>query len=243
MPSIARRQFATYTTDFGTEYDNYQFKIRQDKGEVISTYIDAENQVCSGGNLFKPRVIVAEYPDRSTIRYPVNNSTQAAIRQAATEALNDGAVCVHLDGESWAVVPPSILNDAEGNRQAYEIPAGPALKQVGRYDYTSDLLGPVQGRYIFEINPLAVSQAVLSCLANPEEGSFPCAITNLITARSLSIIANNANGGLIVRKTMPETAGADVVTCGENLLAAGFCVRYKGESARNLQVLIPDLNP
>jgi hypothetical protein len=244
MPNITRRQ-VRYVNDFGVAIDEFQFKIRQDKGGVISTYEDSTSTVCSGaGNLFKPRTIIAEYADRSTIRYPVPEPTIPSVRQTATEALADGAVCVHLDGESWSVVPNSILNDAPGNRIAYTIPDRAAIKEVGRFSYNSDVLGPIEARYSFEVEPLPISQAVLSCLGGaPEAGSFPCSLARVLTTRGLVVIANNVNGGQIVRKAATSSVGAEQRNCGENLLGVGYCVRYKGESARNLQILVPDINP
>lgn len=238
MPNIAIRQIDAYTTDLGTTIENLRFKIRIDKADAPIPYSVSNTGICSGGgSLFSPRALIAEYPDRSKIRFPMATPNNINLFASVALLIADGAVCVHLEGEKWTQLPSNIVGGIP-TRTEYALPTtGVTAIETGIYDYNSDILGAVTPRYKLEVNPLAVSQAVLSCLANAQEGSFPCTINNVITPRALTVIAAKQGGGQIVRKTNPQNTGQDVIDCAANLYQAGFCVSYKGESIRNVQAL------
>lgn len=236
MANLVNGRFATYTTDLGTTVDNLGFKIRRDKLGV-SGGIEAPAGVCLGlSRLFKPRALIGEYPDRSKIRYIVPNFTTLVAQIQVIIA--DGAVCVHLDGESWSFIPNTFLGNTAPNPATYAPQApGVTLIETGSYDYTSDSLGETKGRYKMETIPAELFTAAKNCLANPVVGTAPCTISGQTTPRAISVVANRTGGGTFVRKTYPQTRGAAVVTCATAMLGVGICVRYKGESTRNIHLL------
>lgn len=242
MANLTTGLIPNYTTDLGTAVENLTFKIRADKLGVTG-FAQAPQGVCAGtGRIFNPRALIGEYPDKSKIRYPVANFLTLAAQ--VQTILLDGAVCVHLDGESWAFIPPNFLNNADPTRTAYAPqPAGVTQIETGSYDYTSDVIGEVTAQYKMEMLPAPLFNAAKGCLANPVIGTTPCTLTGQISPRHLTVIANREGGGTFARKTFPETRGDDVLDCGESLLGVGLCVRYKGESVRNVQILTQNQNP
>lgn len=237
MANITTREMAVYATDLGTTIDNFGFKIRTDKADGPLTY-QPRAAVCSGGGgLVKPRALVAEYTDGSKIRYPIPQPNSTLIFAATAVLIGDGAVCVHLEGEEWTQIPPNIVGVTSVTRTAYDVPTGFTEIETGSYDYLSDGLGSVNPRYKMESNPPAIFQAAKACLSTPIVGTFPCAINTVIKPRELSVVANKTGGGLIVRKTHPASVGNDVFACAASLFTVGFCVKYKGESIRNIQAI------
>lgn len=241
MPTMVVCEIPTYLDDLGNSYSNLRFKIRADKQGVSGFDVAVGNNVCGGGgSLFQFRAVVAQYPDGSTIRYPVSVPASAGVRSISDAAIADGAICTHLDGEKWSFIPPSLVGGSP-NRSSFVVPTGFADKEVGEADYTSDVFaGSVAIRYAIELRPTAIADAVRGCLANPVPGeSLGCTTGSQITARYLQVEARNSAGGAIVRKTKPQNVGDDVGLCAAALYAVGHCVRYKGESARNVNLLLP----
>jgi hypothetical protein len=237
MPNIAVREMAAYATDLGTTIENFGFKIRADKADGPLNYTLRASSCSGGGSLVKPRALVAEYADGSKIRYPIPQPNSTLIFAATAVLIGDGAVCVHLEGEEWTQIPPNIVGVTAVTRTAYDLPTGFTEIQTGSFLYLSDGLGAVNPRYKMEQNPPAIFQAAKGCLSQPVVGTFPCAINNVIKPRELSVVANKNGGGLIVRKTHPASVGNDVFTCAASLFNVGFCVKYKGESIRNIQAI------
>lgn len=238
MVAILVGNIPVYQSDTGVDVENLRFKIRSDKLEV-SGYPEAEGVICSGAaSLFKHRHIQAQYADRSVIRYPAG--TIADIPNVAQSAINDGAVCVHLEGEEWTFIPPSFMpGDPEPNYVEYPVDAGVAQIETGVANYTSDILGGIRVKYKIELLPNQILTAVRQCLVDPEIGTFPCTAGSQIKPRHLTVRARREGNRQIARKTIPEQAGGeDILNCAAQLLATGYCVSYKGESARNLQVLL-----
>lgn len=237
MVKMTTGQIDTYTDDLGRAVPNYRFKIREDKLDV-SGFNAAPDGICLGGSgVFKHRHLLAEYPDGSAIQYPVANFL-ALVGQVVT-IIADGANCVHLIGERWSFIPPNLLGGAAPTRTVYaEQPDGKTQIETGTYDYTSDVLGAVTARYKMETNPDPIFQAVRGCLANPIAGATPCTITGQITPRFTTVIANRDGGKQYTRKTSPQERGAPIIACGTALLGVGLCVRYEGESVRNIQNLV-----
>jgi hypothetical protein len=238
MPNIAVGEIPVYGTDLGTAVPNLRFKIRQDM-LTFSGFPAAQNNVCgAGGGLFTPRAIKVDLTDGSSIRFPVDNPANIVAEIQQLRGLPDFA-CAHLEGEEWRFVPPGFVGATGGNNTPYTLPAGATNILTGSADYDSDVLGPTNIRFKIEEAPLDISTRAFNCLANPVVGSQPCSPSAGIRPRELIVEAINSNGGSIVRKTKPETWGGDVVTCALSLYQAGLCVRYKGESARNVHLLVP----
>jgi hypothetical protein len=239
MPNIDTRQLAVYTTDLGTAVPNLRFKIRADYGPVIPGYDPAPNSACgAGGGLFTPRAIKVDFDDGSSIRFPVANPSNIALFIQQLRTNLPGFACAHLEGERWRFIPPAAVGAPGGNNTGYDIPAGVTDVRVGSADYTSDLIGPTNIRYRFEGNPVPIAAEVFNCLANPVQGTQPCSPSAGIQPRELTVEAINNNGGSIVRKTKPQDWGGDVVACAARLYGVGLCVRYRGESARNVHLLV-----
>ena len=240
MPNIGVAELAVYTTDLGTAVPNLRFKIRDDMIPVIPFYTRAQNNVCgAGGGLFTPRAIKVDFTDGGSIRFPVANPTNIPlfIQQLRTN-LSATFACAHLEGERWRFIPPAAVGAPGGNNTGYDIPIGVTDVRVGSADYNSDLIGPTNIRYKFEGNPVPIAAEVLNCFANPVQGTQPCSPSAGIQPRELTVEAINNNGGSIVRKTKPEDWGGDVVDCAARLYGVGLCVRYRGESARNVHLLV-----
>lgn len=238
MVAILVGNIPVYQSDLGTDVENLRFKIRDDK-LATSGYPEADGVVCSGAaGLFKHRYLQAEYPDRSVIRYPAG--TILDIPTVAQDAINDGAVCVHLEGEEWTFIPPSFMpGNPEPNYVEYPVDAGVAQVETGVTNYTSDLLGGIRVKYKVELFPNQILTAIKQCLTDPEIGTFPCTAGSQIKPRHLTVRARREGNRQIARKTLPaEAGGADILLCAAQLLATGYCVSYKGESARNVQVLL-----
>lgn len=237
MVKMTTGQIDTYTDDLGRAVPNYRFKIREDKLPV-SGFNAAPDGICLGGSgVFKHRHLLAEYPDGSAIQYPVANFLTLAAQLAVI--IGDGANCVHLVGESWSFIPPNLLGGAAPTRTEYpEQPDGKTQIETGTFEYTSDVLGAVTARYKMETDPDAIFQAVKGCLANPIAGTTPCTITGQIQPRSAVVIANRVGGKQYARKTSPQGRGAPIIDCGTALLGVGLCVRYQGESVRNIQNIV-----
>ena len=151
MVAISVGVIPNYVSDPGLAYPNLRFKIRSDKLGLLG-YQPAPDNICSGGgSLFKHRYVLAEYPDRSKIRYPVPVPDGAEFVAAA--AIADGAVCVHLEGEEWTFIPPQFAGVAGGNFVEYPIDDGPAQIDSGVIDYISDLLGEIKVKFKVELLP------------------------------------------------------------------------------------------
>lgn len=231
-------EIPVYSDDLGRAVPNYRFKIRGDKLPVTGFPVATVASCGAGGGLFTSRGAIAEYPDGSTIKYPIDNPNNSiTVIQAAVA---DGAVCVHLEGERWSFIPPSFAGAAGGNQAPQVVNVGFADKETGLFTYNSNVAGAgLNTRYAIEISPDAISNAVRSCLTAPVPGTFPCSLNGLVKPRHLTVLVNKLGGGQIARQAKVSDWGIPVRTCAAALYAVGFCVKYQGESIRNAHLILP----
>ena len=242
MAPIQPLQLETYTTDLGFAYGDVKFKLKRGRGELnvdngCGTYLPSVRGVCASPNrFFKMRALIVTMVDGEKVRLPISTVDRIV---ACVQALkgNEDVACIDLDGEEWGVIPPT-LGGYTTNNTVYQLPTGSKSEKFnGAYDYTSDVLGLSVDKYAIEQNPESISLQLLECLANRREKDR-CILTAGVRARHIVVIANGSNNSAIVRKGKVSTL-ADVLTCVQGLTDRVLCIGYKGESIKNVDLLVP----
>lgn len=250
MAPIDSKVMPNYKSDLGFDYKNIGFKLkagRANLGAGCGAYTDKTNSFCPSPNLFKPRAIICTFVDGERVRFPVSDpSLITSCIQVLKKNVN--IVCMDLDGESWGVVPPTLGKYTPTNT-AYLLPTGKRSDKVtGSYDYTSDVLGLVGDKYAIERDPEPISTALLGCLENKRDKD-KCVLNAGVKARYVIVTANgqtqidNGGGGTVVTPTTIIRKGKvskteDIINCITAAGNVGLCVGYKGESIRNVHLLV-----
>lgn len=240
MAPIESLIMPTYVSDFAGEFTDVKFKLkrgRSDLGQDCGNYAAPINQVCSSSaRLFSARALIVTFQDGEKVRFPVSDPANITACATALKAA-DGVACIDLDGEEWGVIPPTVGNYTS-NSDAYELTLGQKSEKInGSYDYTSDVLGTVGDKFAIEQEPIELSGSFMDCIANPRDKD-KCVITVGVKARHIKIIANGLDGSSIVRKGKVSLIG-NIPTCIQAMSDKVLCVGYKGESIKNLHLLLP----
>ena len=242
------KMMATYTTDFGSTANNVAVKLTTEAPIPTGFYADRPTGIncSSAGSLYTPRRLVATF-DFGIHEYPVDSIANIPARVTALEAA--GAICIDLVGEKWVNVPSTLITNPNfistpyptGDGSDNTAVDGTNDKQVGSYDYTSDLtaLGTVSLRYNIETRPSAVATAQLSCLANAVQGeaSF-CSASVLGIKPRYFVIKAAVDGGRTMSRQAKVSDNTDLATCGGDLSSVAFCLGYQGESIKGIHNLI-----
>lgn len=236
MPNIVTRQL-TYTSELTGAVSDIAFKIRADKagGLPVLIYDTPTANVCGGAAAFKPRALITQYSDGSTIRYPV--PTQADIRGILTFLATDPTVvCVHLDGEKWNVVP------GVGSDTSYSIPSGFGDKLSGVMTYASDVaLGNINVRVAIERAPTPLAAAAIGCaeaIKAIDENGICAATLDGFKPRHFTMTAKNlTTQGKFARKA-PLATPTEIIACRDAVSGVAPCISYKGESIRNAHLYV-----
>ena len=124
---------ATYTNDFGVDAENVPIKLTTEAPIPAGIYADRPTTVCpSLGNLFRPRRLVAIFPE-GVHEYPV--ATIGGIPALVTALKTAGAICIDLEGEKWSNVPNTVLTNPAFINTPYEVGDG---TETGKVDGSND---------------------------------------------------------------------------------------------------------
>lgn len=238
MPRIDSRQMQTYVSDLGLIYKNVRFKMKGGRSELAEgceTYDDPIG-ICPTSRLIKQlRALVVKFSDGETVRFPISNPVNIADCVRHFLAITS-VECIDLDGEEWGVVPPT-LGGYTPVTTVYSLPTGgKADKATGSYDYTSDVIGLIGDKFAVEDNPEPLATQLLGCPENKREKDR-CVLGAGIKARHVLAIANGAGGSVIARKGKVSSVDS-VLSCISAVGNRVLCVGYKGESIRNVHLLI-----
>lgn len=236
MPTIATRQVQYQSEVTGTS-SPITVKVRADYADLWPEYNPAPTtRQCSGGRLFKPRRLIGEFADGSSINFIVGARTD--VRTLLGVLMNDlNAICAHYIGEEWARIPGT------GNPAvpAYAIPLGFADKLSGSITYESDVVGgDTTARVSIERQPAGLAAIAQSCAETrtpiDEEGICSASLQGFVT-RGYVLTAQNIEGGSIVRKA-PVAAAGSIIDCRSDAGSVAVCVGYKGERVRNAHLYL-----
>lgn len=250
MAPIQSKNVPSYTSDFTIVYNDIRFKLKAGRvadGQTCGDYEDPPaGVVCGGtGNLFKMRALIATYVDGEKVKFPVSTNAKIVPCIQTLKAV-EGVVCIDLEGEEWGVVPPLLAGYTPVNT-VYTLPTKEKSdKTTGSFDYTSDISGLIGDKFAIEENPTEISSKLLGCLAARRDKD-KCVLGAGIKARHVIAIANGSYedkpagilGGAIIRKGKVSLL-ANVLDCIRAVGDVTLCVGYKGESAKNVHLLVPD---
>jgi hypothetical protein len=241
MPLMdATKMIEEYTTDFGTKVKNLSVKILEGYADKINEYVSrtAENP-CPFGNLFRPRALIATFLDGTKVRYPIGNRNNLITR--ARQLIASNAICVDYEGEYWPYVPSTIIGS---NYRSSPLGGftNSAVKVVGTFIYTSEVLGVIVQPFAIESEPNILAQSAIACLNNVSYGSSFCT-----GAQSLNIKARRFRGkGLVMGQTKRtysrdiKVSDLDPYNCGNVNAPNYYCLSYIGETIKNLHLLLPE---
>lgn len=250
MPRMVPFEMPVYKSDLGISYDNVRFKIRDPLAGLLQScagYKSPKTSVnCGFTRLLKPRALIATFDDGARVRYPIPEIS--ILSKCAKDLLNGGkVVCLDLDGEEWYTVPPQ-TGDYTPKFQNFNLAAGKAKKITGIMEYKSDVLGGVNLRWQMEEDPTKITKIAQDCVN--DKGFNACAVRIPIRARHVIFkstgrkLQSQSNPDFvhlqkIVRKYPVDGIGG-VCECIKKLGNESECVGYKGESIKNLHLLLDD---
>lgn len=236
-----------YTSDLGIKYDEFRFKIRDPLGTMIigctGYVVPGDTISCGFSQLLKPRALVALFDDGARVRFPI--PTIGKVAECAKKLLeNKKIVCLDLDGEYWSLVPPQV-GDYKPKFQNFNLAAGKANKLTGTMQYKSDALGEIDLRWQMEEKPEKITKIAEKCINS--KGSNSCAVRIPIRARHVIFhstgrkVMDSGNKAFHVQKIVrkyPVDAIGGICDCLKKLGNESECVGYKGESIKNLHLLL-----
>lgn len=245
-------RLATYTDDFGNDYNDLSFKFGNDVPDALLQGLGLTQGTllpCSGSVPFQPRYLQVTFDGGSVHRFPV--ATRDRIEAAVTVLRNFNqsgfrTVCINLEGEKWNLITsrafpattPSFRSNPYTNIQDR------GLKENVRFEYDSDVLGNlIQLSVQVEVAPNDLNTCQKSCLQNPQTAIGICGGSGLgISPRKFTIQALGSNGGItsrVIRQVkVSNSQSQDIRGCITNIAPCAYCLSYKGESIRNLHNLI-----
>lgn len=148
----ARYWMPKYLDDFGNEYQNLSFKIKEDApkfsdvaqvGFLTSSIYTPRGDAppCSNAAYFEPRHLLATFNNGMRIKFPVPRpdvitpmikvlKPSVLANFVPGEGENE-AICIDLVGERWSLVPPSIVGLTQAKMRQNPLNAGNAIGPLG----------------------------------------------------------------------------------------------------------------
>ena len=241
-----------YKSDLGITIKNLGVKIQTDAPHIGSLYTARKGGGCGGGIGFKPRRLEAIFENGRRLLYPVPSIdklddfiaklTPGLIAGAVPGNSSDEAICLHLLGEEWGMVPPSIGSPKQAD--AYNVVMGSIKKEAVNYKYKSDItkIGEIRLSFSFQTNWV---KEVITCqkagIDDPNSSSSICTAGSGIKPRKLimSTSYNNTQsfkGKSTGSRDVPISKATDIKSTAGKIEKCSRCIGYVGESIPNVQL-------
>lgn len=252
MGRMVPQMMPEYYSDLNILYKNFRFKIKDAPTYVrafgsCGNYEAPLDLPCNTNFLLEPRKLIVTFKDGMKMEFPVYKP--AEVTKCAEKILkHKDVICLDYEGEEWYVIPPTV-GKYKPKKLNYELPRNEKAEKISGYaKYESDALGDTVVKFAVEKAPDAVSKIGLACLPNREEPG--CNFGAVIKGRHVIFKAKGAavkagsevfHQQKIVRKFQVADL-KDLCTCIRRLGNESECVGYKGESIRNLHLLLGPLS-
>lgn len=251
-----------YVDDFGNEWPGIGLKFGGGVcGPHLIQFYEKETVNCGRGNFpFKPRALVATFPNGKQTRYvlPHTGLLETFVRILYPSLLDDfipgedrscEAVCIDLEGEEWNYIPATFLQpNLVFRTEPYTNIAKRSEKTSIQFDYSSDVpnIGTVKMTRLIEKAPSDLVVCQKAGMANNVEKKAVCQAQGIITRnRRFIIIASwkvDTNGALpggavtgsIRRNAHLSTKFGKNESRLQPIADCAECLGYQGESVRNV---------
>lgn len=239
-----------YTDDFGGKWTNLPIKIQQGAPRLDVIYEDRPSSLTCGGSIpFKPRRLRVTFNNGRTLLYPVGKTADIiSVAQILKPSLlanaipglgDDEAVCIELIGEEWNVLTPSAVGNLTYRTSAYTDIPERGIKEVGFYDYESDVVSgsTITLGYRIEKEPSSLLACQKEGMDNPKAEKGICSGSSLgITPRRLILQALATAGGKTrsVVRQVPTSDRGSLRSTAQGASNCAFCFGYEGESIKEL---------
>lgn len=255
-----------YVNDFGIHYPNVKFKISDKVGldPLIAPgyYSLRVPSACPSTSNLRVRKMIVCYSDGSKIEYPVPSQADIVAMynilkdyKPSVAGVTLTAITIALKGEEYGY----LTNKAVGTPLTFDTTntkltlASTTKKTSYTYDYQSDAVSGVLHPKLAVTDNTAgdtynLAEIQTGCMTNPQANQKgPCSTAALgITPRHIVLVhaSSTTNSGEVKNTTVVRTVPvssktfADAIACSVKTAAKSLCLKYRGESIKNLENLL-----